>query len=94
MGSADEFQSSSLDPHTVRKTYLLTSSQVDRNMFRTCESFGQSVGDASNKGSSKVKIIQWACCLDSYHHCHCSVKLSSSKRWKPAKGTLNKESCI
>ena len=53
MDSADEFQSSSLEPHTVRKTYLVTYSQANRILFPTRES----VADAFNKRSSKVKVL-------------------------------------
>ena len=98
MDSADEFQSSSLDPRTVRKTYLITYSQANRILFPTHESFGQSVADAFNKGSSKVKVLHWVCCLESHQngekHYHCSVKLSGSKCWKAVKDTLKKESSI
>ena len=78
MDSADEFQSSSLDPRTVRKTYFVTYSQANRILFPTRESFGQSVANAFNKGSSKVKVFHWACCLKSHQnggdHDNCSVK--------------------
>ena len=65
MDSADEFQSSSLDPRTVRKTYLVTYSQTNRIWFPTHESFRQSVAGAFTKGSSKSKVLHWACCLES-----------------------------
>ena len=41
MDSADEFQSSSLDPRTVRKTYLVTYSQANRILFPTGDSFAR-----------------------------------------------------
>ena len=67
-------------------------------MFPTRESFGQSVSNAFNKGSSKVKVLHWACCLESHQnggdHYHCSIKLSGLKRWKAVKNTLKKESGI
>ena len=61
MDAADEFQSSSLDRRTVRKTHLVTYSQANSIFFPTHESFGQSVADVFNKGSSKVKVLHWAC---------------------------------
>ena len=98
MDSADQFQSSSLDPRTISKTYLVTYSQANRNLFPTRESFGQSVADAFNKRSSKVKVLYWACCWESHQnerdHYHYSIKLSGSKRWKAVKGALKKESGI
>ena len=51
MDSADEFQSTSLDPCTVRKTYLVT--------------YRQSVAGTFTKGSSKSKVLHWPCCLES-----------------------------
>ena len=67
-------------------------------MFPTRESFGQSVADAFNKGSSKVKGFQWACCSESHEnggdHYHCSEKLSGSKRWTAVKDTVKKEGGI
>ena len=72
--------------------------QASRILFPTCESFGQSVADAFNKGSSKVKVLYWACCLESHqngrNHYHCSVKLPGPKRWKSVKVTSKKDSGI
>ena len=49
MDFADGFQSSSLDPCAVRKTYFATSIQANRLLFPARESFGQGVADASIK---------------------------------------------
>ena len=89
MDSADEFQSSSLDPRSHRKTYLVTYSQANRILYPTRESFGQDVVDSFNSGESKVKVLYWACCLESHQnggdHYHLALKLSGSKRWKSVK---------
>ena len=50
MDSADEFQSTSLDPCTVRILLLIVR---------------QSVAGAFTKGSSKSKVLHWPCCLES-----------------------------
>jgi len=98
MDSADEFQSTPLDPRTIRKTYLVTYSQANRIIFPTRESFGQKVSDAFDRGVGKVKVMHWACCLESHEnggdHYHVSLKLSGSKRWKGVKDFLAKDSGI
>ena len=89
MDSADEFQSSSLDPRSHRKTYLVTYSQANRILYPTRESFGQDIVGSFNSGESKVKVLYWACCLESHanggDHYHLALKLSGSKRWKSVK---------
>ena len=78
--------------------YLVTYSQANKILFPIRESFRQSVADAFNKGSSKVKVLHWASCLESNQNggenYHCSVKLPGSKGWKAVKDTLKKESVI
>ena len=92
MDSADEFQYSSLDSRTVHKKHLVTYSQANIILLPISESFEQSAADAFNKGSCKLKVLHWACCLKSHqnggNHYHCSVKLSGSKRRTAVKDTL------
>ena len=95
MDSEDEFQSSSLNPRTLRKTYLVTYSQANRLLFPTRESFGQKVAGTFDNGASQVKVVHWACCLESHQnggdHYHVALKLSGSKRWKGVKASLSKD---
>jgi len=98
MESSDEFQNATLHPRAVRKTYLITYSQANRILFPTRESFGQKIAVLFEKGDSKVKVVQWACCLENHQnggdHYHMAIKLSAAKRWKSVKDALAKDSGI
>ena len=88
----DDFQASQLDPRIPRRTYLITYSQADLSKFPTRESFGREVVSAFDQGSGKVKVIQWACCLEDHQnggqHYHMCLKLSGAKRWKSVKNSF------
>ena len=85
----DDFTQNSLDLRKMRRTYLITCSQVDREKFPTRESFGRVIAAYFDSGSGKVKVEHWACCLEQHQdggeHYHMSVKLSGTRRWKSVK---------
>ena len=87
--SDDIFQTTTLDPRTPRRTYLVTYSQADLQKYPTREVFGKSVAEAFDSGESKHKVTCWACCLEPHkdggYHYHVSIKLTGAKRWKSVK---------
>ena len=91
---ADDFQSEKLDPRTPRRSYLVTYSQADLVRFPTRKHFGKIIKASFNAGSAKVKVSQWACCLEDHEnngkHYHVAIKLSGVKRWKKVKDELVK----
>ena len=68
MDSSDHFQSTSMNPRAHRKFYLITYSQANRILYPTRESFGLDVVEAFNQGLSKIKVLHWACCLESHQN--------------------------
>jgi hypothetical protein len=47
----------SLATRALRKTYLITYTRANEEIFCTGESFGKSVCEAFSQGSSKVKVL-------------------------------------
>lgn len=78
-----------MDKRKMRRTYLVTYSQADRNKFPTRESFGQTVADAFCAGSGKVGVAYWSCAMEPHvdggEHYHMAVKLTGPKRWLSVK---------
>lgn len=93
MDSQDiDFTQSSLGVRAARRTYLVTCSQVNLDLFPTRESFGSLVAQCFDAGSGKVKVDHWACCLEQHKnggsHYHVALKLSGPKRWKSIKNRV------
>ena len=67
----------------MRRTYLLTYSKADLELFPTRASFGNVA--AFNKGTGKVKVYYFAAALDSQKtvvkHYHVVIKLDGPKCW-------------
>ena len=94
MGQDNYFQSEKLHARTARQTYLITYSQADLTKVPSRKDFGRLVKTAFNRGSGKIKVLHWACCLedrqDHGKHYHLSLKLSGVKRWKQVKDEIMK----
>ena len=58
----NDFQSENLNARTAHRTYLITYSQK----VPSCKDFGRLVKNAFNRGSSKIKVLHWACCLEDH----------------------------
>ena len=90
----NDFQSEKLYARTARQTYLITYSQAYLTKVRSRKDFGRLVKTAFNRGSGKIKVLHWACCLedrqDHGKHYHLSLKLSGVKRWKQVKDEIMK----
>ena len=76
-----------------RRTYLVTYSQADLSKFPTRKSFAEAVATAFSKGSGKVTVDYYACCLEPHeknsgYHYHVTIKLSGPKRWNPVRREL------
>ena len=84
--------------HALSEKYTLLLTVRQTEYFLNSWNFWAEWCRCLNKGSSKVKVLHWVCCLESHQngekHYHCSVKLSGSKCWKAVKDTLKKESSI
>lgn len=93
MSDTEDFKSTQLSVKKMRRTYLITYSQANRELFPTRESFGRAIAEAFNSGSSKVKVDYWACALENHknggEHYHTSVKLTGPKRWLAVKHVLS-----
>ena len=79
MDSLDGFQSTSLNPRANRKLHLITYIQANIIFYLTRGSFGLDVIEAFSQGPYKIKVLHWACCLESHQnggdHYHVAVKL-------------------
>ena len=64
MGQDNYFQSEKLPARTARQTYLITYSQADLTKVPSRKDFGRLVKTAFNRGSGKIKVLHWACCLE------------------------------
>ena len=93
MSDNEDFQSTQLSVKKMRRTYLVTYSQANRELFPSRESFGHAVAEAFDSGSGKVTVEYWACALENHknggEHFHAAVKLSGPKRWLGVKNALN-----
>ena len=76
----------------TRRTYLVNSSQADREKFHKRKSYGEYVENACNSCAGLVGLNHWASFLEQHvqggEHCHISVKLSGPRRWKAARDFL------
>lgn len=70
---------------TVRRVYLGTYSQAQREKFPNRKYFGEAVAAAFSSVTGKVAVQYWACLLESHEnggeHYHVCVKLSGPKSW-------------
>eukprot|EP00795_Rhopilema_esculentum_P010104 gene10104-18760_t len=93
MDSGD-FQTQNLPSRVVRRTYLVTYSQANLEIFPTRESFGKAIAEAFDRESGKVKTQHWACCLERHQdggqHYHVAIKLTGPKRWVGVKEHFTK----
>ena len=68
-----------MNPRAHRKVHLITYSQANRILHSTRESLGLDVVEAFSQEASKIKVLHWACCLESYQnggeHHHVAVNL-------------------
>ena len=98
--SDDDFQATALaDPRIGRRTYLITYSQADTDVFPTRKGFGEMIERYFNgTGETKTKVQYWACCLENHQaegvHYHVSLKLSHSKKWKKVKEDIHRKEKI
>ena len=58
----NDFQSENLNARTAHRTYLITYSQ----RFLLVKILEDVVKNAFNRGSSKIKVLHWACCLEDH----------------------------
>ncbi len=81
-----------MNPSVVRKTYLLTYSQLDLDKFPTRQSFANCVVEAFSSESVKCRLLRWVCSLEDHKdggkHYHMALKFSLNKRWLSAKKSL------
>ena len=81
-----------LNARSVRKVYLITYSQVDKELFPTRRSFVDVVLQSFNDAN----VVQWCCSLEQHIsagvHYHMAIKLDRNKRWISSKRFLQ-ESC-
>ena len=50
----------------MRRTYLITYSRTDLELFPTWESCGLAIAEAFDSGTSKVKVICWASAMKNF----------------------------
>ena len=59
---------------------------------KPCKSFGKCIKSHFNKGTGKVRVSHWSCCLENHknggQHSHVSLKLSGPKRWINVKNDI------
>ena len=76
----------------LRRSYLITYSQVDKSKFPTRESFAECIVKHFNEGKSKAEVHHYACCLEDHEdggeHYHVALKLSAPKRWLSVKEAM------
>lgn len=81
-------ESNELDARSVRKVYLITYSQVDKELFPTRRSFVDAVVQSFNDSN----VVQWCCSLEQHIstgiHYHMAIKLDRNKRWISSKRFL------
>ena len=81
-----------LNARSVREVYLITYSQVDKELFPTRRSFVDVVLQSFNDAN----VVQWCCSLEQHIsagvHYHMAIKLDRNKRWISSKRFLQ-ESC-
>ena len=93
MANSPEFQSTQMKKNQMGRTYLITYSRADRELFPTQESFGLAIAEASDSGTRKVKVVYWAFALENHldgkKYYHVVLKLSGPKRWLSVKYVLS-----
>ena len=81
-------ESRELDARSVRKVYLITYSQVNKELFPTRRSFVDAVLQSFND----CNVVQWCCSLEQHIsagvHYHMAIKLDRNKRWFSSKRFL------
>lgn len=84
-----------IDSARPRRSYLVTYSQADLNIFPTRESFAAAVTDVFTSRESKVQPQHWACCLEEHSdggvHYHLALKLNGPKKWLECKRSLKRK---
>ena len=90
--SVTEEKNDEIDPSKPRRTYLITYSQADTEIFPARESFSAAVVQAFTKSNCKAKPMHWACALENHanegKHYHLALKLTAPKRWLDSKTEL------
>ena len=83
MSDSSDFKSTQVSTKQTCRSYLVTYSQADLQLFPTRASFGSAVGEAFNTGSGKVKVDYWSCALEDHKdggkHFHAALKLRERK---------------
>ena len=99
--SEDEFQKDQMSNTNVRRrTYLVTYSQADFELFPTRKSFGDMIQKYFDQGDAKAKTAYWACCLEPHkkrrhgYHYHLSLKLTDVKKWAAVKNNITEKEGI
>ena len=73
----------------IKRTYLVTYSRADLELFPTRESFGKAIAEFFKKGSSQVQVQHFASALDNHQNgwklFHVVVKLNLPKPWLSVK---------
>ena len=84
MSDSEDFKSTHLSTKQIRRSYLVTYSQADFQLFPTREYFGSAVVEAFNAGSAKVKVDYWSSALEDHKdggkYFHIALKLSGPKK--------------
>ena len=57
MANSPEFQSTQIKKNQMRRTYFITYSRADMELFPTRESFGLAIAEAFDSSTSKVKVV-------------------------------------
>ena len=87
-----DYTQSSLGPRVARRTYLITYSQINKDIFPSRESFGNCVSEYFDSGSGKVQVEHWVVCKENHkdggEHYHMAIKLSGPKRWLSVKNKI------
>ena len=75
-----------------KRQYLVTYSQLNKDLFPSRQSFGNMIEREFSRGNSVVKVSHWACCQEAHQdggqHYHCAVKLTGLKKWVRVKETI------
>ena len=84
MANSPELQSTQMEKNQMRRTYLITYSCADLELFPTRESFALAIAENFNSGTSKVKVVHWASTLENNQNSrkryHVTLRLSEPKR--------------
>ena len=92
MSDSPEFKSTRMSKNEMRRTYLVTYSTVDLELFPTTASFGNATVEAFNKGTGKFKAQYFGAALQNHKddgkHYHVVIKVDGPKRWLSIKNIL------